>query len=47
MRDVDQNPTDESAYECFDCGTIVVTDANPGRCDDCGGKVRNRLMPVE
>lgn len=47
MRDVDQHPTDESAYECFECGSIVVAERNPGSCPDCAGEMRNRETPIE
>ncbi|EMA50500.1 MULTISPECIES: rubrerythrin-like domain-containing protein [Halococcus] len=47
MRDVDQNADSETPYECFDCGTIVLTATNPGQCPDCGGEMRNRLIPLE
>ena len=47
MRDVEYDPRDESAYECFSCGTIVIAETNPGSCDDCGSPMRNRLMPIE
>jgi rubrerythrin len=47
MRDVEYDPKEESAYECFSCGTIVIAETNPGSCDDCGSEMRNRLMPIE
>jgi rubrerythrin len=47
MRDVEYDPKEESAYECFSCGTIVIAETNPGSCDDCGNEMRNRLMPIE
>ncbi len=47
MRDVEQDPDDESAYECFECGTIAIAEANPQRCAECGGRMRNRGMPIE
>jgi rubrerythrin len=47
MRDVDTDPDDESQYECFDCGTIFVAADSPGRCPGCGGRLRNRQVPLE
>jgi rubrerythrin len=47
MRDVVHDPTAETAYECFNCGTIVLADVNPGTCSDCGAAMRNRLTPLE
>ncbi|WP_153555082.1 rubrerythrin-like domain-containing protein [Halomicrobium sp. LC1Hm] len=47
MRDVNQEPEEETPYECFDCGTIVVTEDNPTTCPECGGEIRNRLTPIE
>lgn len=47
MRDVDQEPDEETPYECFDCGTIIVSEANPASCPDCGGDIRNRRTPLE
>ncbi|NLV08947.1 MULTISPECIES: rubrerythrin-like domain-containing protein [Halomicrobium] len=47
MRDVNQEPEEETPYECFDCGTIVVTEDNPTACPECGGEIRNRLTPIE
>ncbi|MWG33808.1 rubrerythrin-like domain-containing protein [Halomarina oriensis] len=47
MRDVEYDPQEESAYECFDCGTIVVEESCPRSCPDCGGSMRNRLTTFE
>ncbi|ACV49466.1 rubrerythrin-like domain-containing protein [Halomicrobium mukohataei] len=47
MRDVNQEPEEETPYECFDCGTIVVTEDKPTACPECGGEIRNRLTPIE
>jgi rubrerythrin len=47
MRDVDQTPAEESPYECFECGNVVLTDDNPGQCPDCAGAMRNRRTPIE
>ncbi|WP_435360520.1 rubrerythrin-like domain-containing protein [Haloarchaeobius sp. DFWS5] len=38
---------DESTYECYRCGTIVVSAQNPGDCDDCGSRFRHRGVPLE
>jgi rubrerythrin len=47
MKDVNTEPDEESPYECFECGNIIVAEANPGQCPDCGGSMRNRRMPLE
>ncbi|WP_141212022.1 MULTISPECIES: rubrerythrin-like domain-containing protein [unclassified Halorubrum] len=47
MRDVDQKSAEESPYECFDCGHVVLAENNPGQCPDCGGEIRNRHTPLE
>ncbi|TKX73378.1 rubrerythrin-like domain-containing protein [Halorubrum sp. GN11_10-6_MGM] len=47
MRDVDQRADEESPYECFECGNIIITEKNPDQCPDCGGTMRNRRMPLE
>jgi hypothetical protein len=46
MKDVPPEPEAESAYECFDCGTVVRGSA-PDACPDCGAEMRNRRMPIE
>ncbi|WP_336035451.1 rubrerythrin-like domain-containing protein [Halobacterium yunchengense] len=47
MRDVDQTQAEESPYECFECGSIVVAESHPGECPDCAGELRNRRTPIE
>jgi len=47
MRDVEQDPDGNSAYECFECGSVVVTEGRPTTCPDCGGELRNRRTPIE
>ncbi|MFC6940620.1 rubrerythrin-like domain-containing protein [Salinirubellus sp. GCM10025818] len=47
MKDVSADTEANGPYECFDCGTIVVTEEHPGRCSDCGGAMRNRRTPIE
>lgn len=47
MRDVDQQSSEESPYECFECGNIVVATGQPETCPDCGGAMRNRRTPIE
>ncbi|WP_154018059.1 rubrerythrin-like domain-containing protein [Halorubrum sp. AJ67] len=47
MRDTDQAPDEESPYECFECGNIILAEDNPGSCPDCGGEMRNRHTPIE
>ncbi|RAW45564.1 hypothetical protein DQW50_08420 [Halorubrum sp. 48-1-W] len=45
MRDVTQD-AGRAAYECFDCGTVVVG-TNPGTCPECESTMRNRRTPLE
>ncbi|MXR19137.1 rubrerythrin-like domain-containing protein [Halobacterium bonnevillei] len=47
MRDVDQHSDEESPYECFECGNVVLEETNPGTCPDCGSAMRNRRTPLE
>ncbi|MFC7059937.1 rubrerythrin-like domain-containing protein [Halovenus salina] len=47
MRDVDPKPDEETPYECFECGNIIIAEDRPGLCPECGGSLRNRRMPVE
>lgn len=45
MKDVQSKPEEESAYECFNCGTVVRATAST-RCPDCGAEMRNRGTPL-
>ncbi|MFB6172929.1 MAG: rubrerythrin-like domain-containing protein [Haloarculaceae archaeon] len=47
MRDVESDPDADATYECFECGNVVVDDSPPGECEECGGDLRNRGMPIE
>ena len=47
MRDVDPDTDGETAYECFECGTIVEVAENPVTCPACRGPMRNRQTPLE
>jgi len=48
MRDVEQDDGDEETpYECFACGKVIVAESQPENCPDCGGEMRNRLTPLE
>ncbi|WP_114579177.1 rubrerythrin-like domain-containing protein [Saliphagus sp. LR7] len=47
MRDVEIDSDETSPYECFECGTIIVAEDNPGTCPDCSGSMRNRWTPIE
>jgi rubrerythrin len=47
MRDIEQTPDEETTYECFECGGIVLAESNPETCPDCGGAMRNRQTPIE
>lgn len=47
MKDIDTDSDEESPYECFECGNIIIVEDNPVRCPDCGGPMRNRRMPLE
>ncbi|MCW8172434.1 MULTISPECIES: rubrerythrin-like domain-containing protein [Natrialba] len=46
MKDVQLDPGEESTYECFDCGTVVIALA-PEACPNCGADMRNRRTPIE
>ncbi|ADD04597.1 small CPxCG-related zinc finger protein [Natrialba magadii ATCC 43099] len=46
MKDVKLDPSEESVYECFACGTVVTAVA-PGSCPDCSDDMRNRGTPIE
>jgi rubrerythrin len=47
MKDIQYDPEEESAYECFECGTIIVSSDNPVTCPDCGAEMRNRRTALE
>lgn len=47
MRDVTQPLDEKSPYECFECGTVVVSADNPDSCPSCGGEMQNRMTPIE
>lgn len=47
MRDVNPKSGEETAYECFQCGNIIIKEHSPGRCPDCSGPMRNRQTPLE
>lgn len=47
MKDVTPDPDAKREYECFECGTILITDDNPVTCPDCHGQMRNRGTPIE
>ena len=47
MKEVSYDQSDETAYECFECGTIVTAESAPVTCPDCGGSMRNRSTPLE
>ena len=47
MKDVEIDPESESAYECFDCGELIVAETPPSECPECGGAIRNRMVTVE
>lgn len=47
MRDVDQDHDEETPYECFECGSIILAKSHPENCPDCGGMMRNRQTPLE
>jgi rubrerythrin len=47
MRDVTQSPDEETPYECFECGAVVVAADDPGSCPECDSEMRNRQMPIE
>lgn len=39
--------TEQSTYECFECGTVVEADSHWTVCPDCGSELRNRGTPIE
>jgi len=47
MKDVDHDADEETAYECFRCGSIVTGQDHPMDCPDCGGAMRHRRTPLE
>jgi len=47
MRDVEPHPDEETPYECFECGNIIIAENSPDQCPDCGGPMRNRQTPLE
>jgi rubrerythrin len=47
MRDVEQDHDEETPYECFACGNVMVAKQQPENCPDCGGGMRNRQTPLE
>ena len=47
MKDVETDPTEETPYECFECGKIVVSEDSLSQCPDCGRAMRNRQVPLE
>lgn len=47
IRDVKYDPAEESAYECFSCGTIVTAIDSPDECPNCGDDLRHRRTPIE
>ncbi|ELZ31279.1 hypothetical protein C465_15597 [Halorubrum distributum JCM 9100] len=47
MKDLEPETDDETTYECFECGNILISERKPGQCPDCGGPMRNRQMPLE
>ncbi|MFC4439059.1 MULTISPECIES: rubrerythrin-like domain-containing protein [Natrialbaceae] len=46
MKDVELDPSEESTYECFTCGTVVRA-VSSAACPDCGADMRNRQTPLE
>jgi len=47
MHDQPDESSDESTYECLECGTVVTSDTHPGTCEECGGDLHNRAMALE
>lgn len=45
--DVGYESSDETEYECLDCGVIVVARDHPLTCPTCDATLRNRSMPIE
>ncbi|MFC6906699.1 rubrerythrin-like domain-containing protein [Halalkalicoccus tibetensis] len=46
MKDSYSEPDGKRPYECFNCGTICVKEKATS-CPNCGGQMRNRLIPLE
>jgi glutamate dehydrogenase (NAD(P)+) len=44
MKDIETNADEESPYECFECGNVVVTESNPLTCPDCSVAIVTRLV---
>jgi len=47
IRDIEYDPDEESAYECYSCGTVITATGNPGECPNCADQLRNKKMPLE
>jgi hypothetical protein len=47
MHDVPDESTDETTYECVQCGAVITCDTHPGDCEECGGDLTNRAMSLE
>ena len=45
--DPDYDPSDETEYECLDCGHTLSARTQPGDCPECDGSLRNRAFPLE
>jgi rubrerythrin len=46
-KDSPAEPTEQSTYECFECGNVVESGSSPATCPECDGALRNRGTPME
>lgn len=46
-KDSPADATEQSTYECFNCGTVVEANSSSAVCPDCGCRLRNRGTPIE
>jgi Zn finger protein HypA/HybF involved in hydrogenase expression len=44
---IDPYESSGSLFECVECGGRVEAESNPGKCDGCGGEVRNLSVHQE
>ncbi|MFP4626566.1 MAG: rubrerythrin-like domain-containing protein [Natronomonas sp.] len=47
MHDLLEDVTDESTYECLNCGSLVTAPTHPGDCPECSGSFQNQAMSLE
>ncbi|WP_460918371.1 rubrerythrin-like domain-containing protein [Salinarchaeum chitinilyticum] len=47
IHDAPDDSSSETTYECLQCGAVITSEANPGKCEECGGNLHNRAMALE